>query len=222
MIFLKFLFLGNFLFISFYAFILIRYYLVAGKLFILSGLLFFKFLLRLLIFNIFLYFIFNIGIGPINGPNKQAKDIVVVKKDYNLNGINEAQINSIINIVQNGERDFLYSLSVFNPLSDSIGVLIPQTRNKIFLNFIKHVDFKQTRPIHYVKYRPMNLSTLLIKGETVLVKSQNELVELEITNDNFLSIGENWYSINQLSIYLLILLLFLFVGDVFLKFQVLK
>jgi hypothetical protein len=68
----------------------------------------------------------------------------------------------------------------------------------------------------------MNLSTLLIKGETVLVKSQNELVELEITNDNFLSVGENWYSINQLSIYLLILLLFLFVGDVFLKFQVLK
>ena len=68
----------------------------------------------------------------------------------------------------------------------------------------------------------MNLSTLLIKGETVLVKSQNELVELEITNDNFLSVGENWYSINQLSIYLLILLLFLFIGDVFLKFQVLK
>ncbi len=139
-----------------------------------------------------------------------------------MNGINEAQINSIINIVQNGERDFLYSLSVFNPLSDSIGVLIPQTSNKIFLNFIKHVDFKQTRPIHYLKYRPMNLSFLLIKGETVLVKSQNELVELEITKDNFLSIGENWYSINQLSIYLLILLLFLFVGDVFLKFQVLK
>ncbi len=222
MIFLKFLFLGNFLFISFYAFILIRYYLVAAKLFILSGLLFFKFLLRLLIFNIFLYFIFNIGTSPINGNVKQVKDIVVVKKDYDLKGMNDTQINSIVSIVQNGDRDFLYSLSVFNPLSDSIGVLIPITSNKIFLNFIKHVDFKQSRPIHYVKYRPTNLSNLMLNGETVLIKSQNELVELEITNNNFLSIGENWYSINQLSIYLLILLLFLFVGDVFLKFQVLK
>lgn len=222
MIFLKFLFLGNFLFISFYAFILIRYYLVATKLFILSGLLFFKFLLRLLIFNIFLYFIFNIGTSPINGNVKQVKDIVVVKKDYDLKGMNDTQINSIVSIVQNGDRDFLYSLSVFNPLSDSIGVLIPITSNKIFLNFIKHVDFKQSRPIHYAKYRPTNLSNLMLNGETVLIKSQNELVELEITNNNFLSIGENWYSINQLSIYLLILLLFLFVGDVFLKFQVLK
>lgn len=222
MIFLKFLFLGNFLFISFYAFILIRYYLVAAKLFILSGLLFFKFLLRLLVFNIFLYFIFNIGISPINGHNKQIKDIVVVKKDYHLKGINDTQINSIVNIVQNGERDLLYSLSVFNPLSDSIGVLIPQTSNKVFLNFINHVDFKQSRPIHHVKYKPFNLSVLMIKGETVFVKSQNELVELEITNDNFLFIGENWYSINHLSIYLLILLLFLFVVDAFLKFQVLK
>jgi hypothetical protein len=62
----------------------------------------------------------------------------------------------------------------------------------------------------------------MLNGETVLIKNQNELVELEITKNNFLSIGENWYSINQLSIYLLILLLFLFVGDVFLKFQVLK
>ena len=222
MIFLKFLFLGNFLFISFYAFILIRYYLMATKLFILSGLLFFKFLLRLLIFNIFLYFIFNIGTSSINGNVKQVKDIVVVKKDYDLKGINDTQINSIVNIVQNGDRDFLYSLSVFNPLSDSIGVLIPITSNKIFLNFIKHVDFKQSRPIHYVKYRPMNLSILILNRETVLIKSQNELVELEITNNDFLSIGENWYSIHQLSIYLLILLLFLLVGDVFLKFQVLK
>jgi hypothetical protein len=143
-------------------------------------------------------------------------------KDYDLKGMNDTQINSIVSIVQNGDRDFLYSLSVFNPLSDSIGVLIPITSNKIFLNFIKHVDFKQSRPIHYVKYRPTNLSNLMLNGETVLIKSQNELVELEITNNNFLSIGENWYSINQLSIYLLILLLFLFVGDVFLKFQVLK
>ena len=222
MIFLKFLFLGNFLFISFYAFILIRYYLVATKLFILSGLLFFKFLLRLLIFNIFLYFIFNIGTSSIHGNVKQVKDIVVVKKDYDLKGMNDTQINSIVSIVQNGDRDFLYSLSVFNPLSDSIGVLIPITSNKIFLNFIKHVDFKQSRPIHYAKYRPTNLSNLMLNGETVLIKSQNELVELEITNNNFLSIGENWYSINQLSIYLLILLLFLFVGDAFLKFQVLK
>jgi hypothetical protein len=62
----------------------------------------------------------------------------------------------------------------------------------------------------------------MLNGETVLIKNQNELVELEITNSDFLSIGENWYSINQLSIYLLILLLFLFIGDVFLKFQVLK
>jgi hypothetical protein len=195
---------------------------VATKLFILSGLLFFKFLLRLLIFNIFLYFIFNIGTSSINGSVKQVKDIVVVKKDYDLKGINDTQINSIVNIVQNGDRDFLYSLSVYNPLSDSIGVLIPIASNKIFLNFIKHVDFKQSCPIHYVKYRPTNLSILMLNGETVMIKSQNELVELEITNNNFLSIGENWYSINQLSIYLLILLLFLFVGDVFLKFQVLK
>ena len=222
MIFLKFLFLGNFLFISFYAFILIRYYLVAAKLFILSGLLFFKFLLRLLIFNIFLYFIFNIGPSSIHGNVKQVKDIVVVKKDYDFKGMNDTQINSIVSLVQNGDRDFFYSLSVFNPLSDSIGVLIPITSNKIFLNFIKHVDFKQSHPIHYVKYRPTNLSNLMLNGETVLIKSQNELVELEITNNDFLSIGENWYSINQLSIYLLILLLFLFVGDVFLKFQVLK
>ena len=222
MIFLKFLFLGNFLFIGFYAFILIRYYLVAGKLFILSGLLFFKFLLRLLIFNIFLYFIYNIGIGPINGSNKQAKDIVVVKKDYNLNAINEAQINSIINIVQNGERDFLYSLSVFNPLSDSLGVLIPQANNKVFLNFINHVDFRKVRPIYHVKFVPTNLSSIKLKGETVFVKSQNELLDLIINKNTFLSIGENWFSINQLSIYLLFLLFILIVVDTSFKFQVLK
>ena len=155
MIFLKFLFLGNFLFISFYAFILIRYYLVAAKLFILSGLLFFKFLLRLLIFNIFLYFIFNIGTSSIHGNVKQVKDIVVVKKDYDLKGMNDTQINSIVSIVQNGDRDFLYSLSVFNPFSDSIGVLIPITSNKIFLNFIK------TQPVLIINFK-IELKQLII------------------------------------------------------------
>ncbi len=222
MIFLKFLFLGNILFIIFYAFILIRYYIVAVKLFILSGLLFFKFLLRLVIFNIFLYFIFNIGDSPINGHNKQFKDIVVVKKEYNLKEIDVTQINKIVNIVQNGKRDFLYSLSVYYPPSDSIGVIIPQTNNKVFLNYINHVEFKKARPIHYVNYRPSNLPILRLSGESIFVKSKNELIEFETTSDSFFSGGENWYSVNQLSIYLLILLLFLILGEVFFKFQVLK
>jgi len=222
MIFFKFLFLGNFLFISFYALILIRYYLVVAKLFILSGLLFFKFLIRLLIFNIFLCFIFNIGISSIDDQNKQVKDIVVVKKDNILKGINDTQIKSIVNVLQNGDPNSMYSLSVFYPHSDSIGIIIPQTNHKVFLTVINHADFKKSRPIHYIKYMPINLSTIRLEGDIVFVKSQNELVKLEISNDNFVTMGENGYSINQLSIYLLILLLFLFNIDVLLKFQVLK
>jgi len=222
MIFLKFLFLGNFLFISFYAFILIRYYIISSKLFILSGLLFFKFLLRLFIFNIFLYLVYNIDISPIIPSNKKIKEIVLVDKAYNFKGIDLTHINSIVNIVQNGEHEYLYSLSVFNPLSDSIGVIIPLTSHKVFLNFVNHVEFKKSRPIYYLKFHPINLSILKVTEESAFVKSYNELIELETTDNSFFSIGENWYSINQLSIYLLILLLFLIVGDVFLKFQVLK
>jgi hypothetical protein len=222
MIFLKFLFLGNFLFLSFYAFVLIRYYYVASKLFILSGLLFFKFLLRLITFNIFLYLIFNIGITPTISSYKQIKEIVTVHTNYKLNDINDTQINSVINIVQNGDRDFLYSLSVFNPLSDSLGVIIPLTTQKIFLTHIKHIEFKKSRPILFFKYIPHNVMKLKLTGDELFFKSKNELVELEPTSDSFFTIGENWYSINQISLYLLILLLFLIVGDMYLKFQVLK
>lgn len=220
--FLKFLFLGNFLFISFQAFILIKYYLISSKLFILSGLLFFKFLLRLLIFNILLYFIFNLGINPINSPSINTEEIVVVSKDFELNGINENQINKIINILQKREPDLHYSLSVFNPLSDSLGVFIPKTSYKVFLNFINHVDFRKVRSIYQIKYVPANLSDIKLNGETVFIKSRNELADLINIKDNFLSIGENWFSINQLSIYLLFLLLILIVVDTFFKFQVLK
>ena len=218
--FLKFLFLGNFLFISFQAFILIKYYLISSKLFILSGLLFFKFLLRLLIFNILLYFIFNLGINPINSPSINTEEIVVVSKDFELNGINENQINKIINILQ--KPDLHYSLSVFNPLSDSLGVLIPKTSYKVFLNFINHVDFRKVRPIYQIKYVPANLSDIKLNGETVFIKSRNELADLINNKDNFLSMGENWFSINQLSIYLLFLLFILIVVDTSFKFQVLK
>lgn len=222
MIFLKFLFLGNFLFISFQAFILIKYYLVSSKLFILSGLLFFKFLLRLLIFNILLYFIYNLGIDHMIRPTNNVKEIVVVSKDFDLNGISENQINAVINFMQKRDPDVLYSLSVFNPLSDSLGVLIPQANNKVFLNFINHVDFRKVRPIYHFKFVPTNLSSIKLKGETVFLKSQNELLDLIINKNNFLSIGENWFSINQLSIYLLFLLFILIVVDTSFKFQVLK
>ena len=220
--FLKFLFLGNFLFISFQAFILIKYYLISSKLFILSGLLFFKFLLRLLIFNILLYFILNLGINPINNPSKNTGEIVVVSKDFKVNGINENQIIKIINILQKREPDVHYSLSIFNPLTDSLGVLIPKTNNKVFLNFINHVDFRKVRPIYHNKYIPSNLSTIKLNGETVFIKSRNELADLVNNKDYFLSMGENWFSINQLSIYLLFLLLILIVVDTSFKFQVLK
>jgi hypothetical protein len=145
-----------------------------------------------------------------------------VDKAYNFKGIDLTHINSIVNIVQNGEHEYLYSLSVFNPLSDSIGVIIPLTSHKVFLNFVNHVEFKKSRPIYYLKFHAINLSILKVTEESAFVKSYNELIELETTDNSFFSIGENWYSINQLSIYLLILLLFLIVGDVFLKFQVLK
>lgn len=222
MIFLKFLFLGNFLFISFQAFILIRYYLVSSKLFVLSGLLFFKFLLRLLIFNILLYFVNNLSIDYMIRPTNNVKEIVVVSKDFELNGINENQISAVINFMQKRDPDVLYSLSVFNPLSDSLGVLIPQANNKVFLNFINHVDFRKVRPIYHFKFVPTNLSSIKLKGETVFVKSQNELMDLIINKNTFLSMGENWFSINQLSIYLLFLLMILIVVDTSFKFQVLK
>ena len=220
--FLKFLILGNFLFIAFIAVILIRYYILSYNLFVLSGLFFFKFLLRLLIFNIFLYFVFNLGVISISTPSKNASEIVVISKDFKLNGINDNQIKMIINLVQKRESNLIYSLSVFDPLSDSLGVLIPQTNNKVFLDFIGHVDFKKWRPIYTLKYIPSNLSMIKIKGETIFLKSHNELIATETTKDNFLSIGENWFSINQLSLYLLILLLFLVVIDVSFKFQILK
>jgi hypothetical protein len=220
--FLKFLFLGNFLFVAFFAIILIRYYILSYNLFIFSGLIFFKFLLRLFIFNIFLYFIFNLGAISISTPSKSASHIVVISKDFKLNGINDNQIKMIINLVQKRESNLIYSLSVFDPLSDSLGVLIPQTNNKVFLDFIGHVDFKKWRPIYTLKYIPSNLSMIKIKGETIFLKSHNELIATETTKDNFLSIGENWFSINQLSLYLLILLLFLVVIDVSFKFQILK
>ena len=222
MIFLKFLFLGNFLFISFQAFILIRYYLVSSKLFVLSGLLFFKFLLRLLIFNILLYFVNNLSIDYMIRPTNNVKEIVVVSKDFELNGINENQIDAVINFMQKRDPDVLYSLSVFNPLSDSLGVLIPQANNKVFHNFINHVDFRKVRPLYHLKFLPTNLSLIKLKGETVFVKSQNELMDLIINKNTFLSMGENWFSINQLSIYLLFLLMILIVVDTSFKFQVLK
>jgi hypothetical protein len=155
-------------------------------------------------------------------PTNNLKEIVVVSKDFYLNGINENQINAVINFMQKRDPDVLYSLSVFNPLSDSLGVLIPQANNKVFLDFINHVDFRKVRPIYRNKYVPYNLSTIKLKGETVFVKSGNELADLINNQDNFLSMGENWFSINQLSIYLLFLLFILIVVDTSFKFQVLK
>ena len=94
--------------------------------------------------------------------------------------------------------------------------------DKVFLNFINHVDFRKVRPIHHNKYVPHNLSMIKLKGETVFVKSGNELADLINNQDSFLSIGENWFSINQLSIYLLFLLFILIAVDTSIKFQVLK
>lgn len=222
MIFLKFLFLCNFLFIGFNAFILIRYYILSSKLFILSGLLFFKFLLRLFIYNTFLYFVFNLGISQIKSPSKHVKEMVVVARDFEREGVNDTQINAIKNNVQKQEPGLVYSLFIFNPLTNSLGVLIPKTKDKVFLNFIDNIDFKKARPIYYFKYLPSNLYALKLNTESVLVKNKNELIDLETTNNNLLIIGENWFSINQLSIYLLILLLFLLVVDISFKFQVLK
>jgi hypothetical protein len=77
------------------------------------------------------------------------------------------------------------------------------------------------RPIYQIKYVPANLSDIKLNGETVFIKSRNELADL-INKDNFFSMGENWFSINQLSIYLLFLLFILIVVDTSFKFQVLK
>jgi hypothetical protein len=163
-----------------------------------------------------------LGINPINNPSKNTEEIVVVSKDFEVNGINENQIIKIINILQKREPDVHYSLSIFNPLTDSLGVLIPKTNNKVFLNFINHVDFRKVRPIYHNKYIPSNLSTIKLNGETVFIKSRNELADLLNNKDYFLSMGENRFSINQLSIYLLFLLLILLVVDTSFKFQVLK
>jgi len=220
--FLKFLFLGNFLFVAFFAIILIRYYILSYNLFVFSGLIFFKFLLRLFIFNIFLYFIFNLGAISISTPSKSASHIVVISKDFKLNGINDNQIKLITNMVRKRQSNLIYSLSVFDPLSDSIGVLIPQVNNKVFLDFISHVDFKKWRSIYAFKYIPSNLSLINIKEETIFLKSHNELIAMETQKDSFISNGENWFLINQLSIYLLILLLFLLAIDASFKFQILK
>jgi hypothetical protein len=163
-----------------------------------------------------------LGIDPIIRPTNNVKEIVVVTKDFELNGINENQINAVISFMQKRDPGVFFSLSVFNPLSDSLGVLIPQANNKVFLNFINHVDFRKVRPLYHLKFLPTNLSLIKIKGETVFVRSQNELMDLIIDKNTFLSIGENWFSINQLSIYLLFLLLILIVVDTSFKFQVLK
>jgi len=202
--------------------LLIRYYVLSSKLFILSGLLFFKFLLRLLIFNTFLYFIFNLNSNRIVNASKYVNKIVVVTNDLNLNGINETQTNKIINLLQKHDMDLKYSLSVFDPLSNSLGVLIPQSNKKVFLNFINHVDFKKWRPIQTIQYVSKNPLGNNINGKIGLINSNNELIDLETSKENFLSIGENWFSNNHLSIYLLILILFLLVIDASLKFQILK
>jgi hypothetical protein len=222
MILLKFLFLGNFLFISFNAFILIRYYLLSSKLFILSGLLFFKFLLRLLIFNIFLFLIFNLGVNSSNKPNNEVKQIVLINKNTSENEINDTQVDALINLVKNSNSNSFYSLSIFNPLKDSLGILIPQSNRNVFLNYIENVSFKKSRPIYYRKFAPSNFSSIKLKDHIILIKYQKDLIDWDISNDNFMPLGENWFSTNQISIYLLILLLFLSGIDATFKFKVLK
>lgn len=222
MILLKFLFLGNFLFISFNAFILIRYYLLSAKLFILSGLLFFKFLLRLIIFNIFLYLIFNLSFHSNNTTNNDFQSIILVNKDFNRNGIRDAQINTLTNLLGNQKSNTQFSLGIFNPSSDSLGILIPRTTSQVFLPYLNHVDFKNSKPLYYFKYVPSNLASLKLMDNVFLTNHQGELVEFESSRNIFLSFGENWFSTNQISIYLLILLLLLLSIDASFKFKVLK
>ena len=66
------------------------------------------------------------------------------------------------------------------------------------------------------------LTEINIKEETIFLKSHNELIAMDTQKDSFISNGENWFLINQLSIYLLILLLFLLTIDASFKFQILK
>ena len=222
MILLKFLFLGNFLFISLNVFLLIRYYLLSANLFILSGLLFFKFLLRLLIFNIFLYLLFNLSSNLLDKPNIDLKEIVLITKNSFEKEINDTQINAIVNIVKNHNPNSLFSLSIFNPLKDSLEVLIPQTNSNVFLTHIQNVGFKNTRPFYLMKFTPSNISTLEIRDDSIFTRNQNELIDLDISKDNYMPLGENWFSTNQISIYLLFLLLFLLSIDAIFKFKVLK
>jgi hypothetical protein len=221
--FLKFLFLGNFFLIAFSAIILTRYYILSSKLFKLSGLLFFKFLLRLIIFNTFLYFIYNLSFISLNGgPIEKIKQIVVISSDFKMNTINDSQIKKIINIMNKNDLDKYYYLSVFDPLTDSLGTLIPQSNYMVFHNFINHVDFKKSHPIYKIKFSPINRLSAQMNESKIFIKNRNELIDLENSSDNYLYLKENWFSINQLSIYLLILLLFLLLIDASFKFQILK
>lgn len=220
--FYKFLFLGNFLFISFNAFILIRYYILPSKLFTLSGLLFFKFLLRLIICNIFLYFAFFIGQNNKNGLNRRVIEIVLVSDDFENLDVSESQMDAILNNVAHQESEVFCSLSIFNKKNALKGVLIPLTTKKVFLNFINNIDFKLLRPLEFRSFIPLNLSLIKLNKEKVYLMYQNELIDLNSDSNDIFSVGENWYSINQLSIYLLILLMCLLLVDASFKFQILK
>lgn len=221
--FFKFLFMGNFLFISFNLFILARYYFISSRLFAISGLLFFKFLIRLLIFNIFIYFGFNLQNKLPKDDLKQINQIVLVSNDFEFVGISDNQVDKIINYVSREEKSNLYSLSVFNPTTFYKGVLVPSTSRTVFLNSVQKIDLNKLRPLYYSRFLPSNFSTIKNSYLEVFVIAQNKLIDLAVGSKNnlFLS-SENSYSINLLTIYLLILLLFLFVFDASLKFQILK
>lgn len=221
--FFKFLFMGNFLFISFNLFILARYYFISSRLFAISGLLFFKLLIRLLIFNIFIYFGFNLQNKLPKDDLKQINQIVLVSNDFEFVGISDNQVDKIINYVSREEKSNLYSLSVFNPTTFYKGVLVPSTSRTVFLNSVQKIDLNKLRPLYYSRFLPSNFSTIKNSYLEVFVIAQNKLIDLAVGSKNnlFLS-SENSYSINLLTIYLLILLLFLFVFDASLKFQILK
>lgn len=185
--------------------------------------LFFKFLIRLLIFNIFIYFGFNLQNKLPKDDLKQISQIVLVSNDFEFVGISDNQVDKIINYVSREEKSNLYSLSVFNPTTFYKGVLVPSTSRTVFLNSVQKIDFNKLRPLYYSRFLPSNFSTIKNSYLEVFVIAQNKLIDLAVGSKNnlFLS-SENSYSINLLTIYLLILLLFLFVFDASLKFQILK
>lgn len=215
----------NILFISVYGVNLIRIYILSNHHFSVSGLSFFKLLMRLIILNLFLYLIhFNDLSASQKDTDRSDYRIFIVSNHFKNDVVTNAYLINIKSYLKLNKQldESSISLNYIDRSQQKMAKIIPSTTPTLFLNYLSNPKFRMVIPQFMFElpgFRTFKDGMFIQHGNEELKKIMEFNLESNWLNYLF---GNYWKSGSSLSIYLLFLLIILVSLDLLFTFQILK